>query len=625
MIKTINKKMIYAGWCLALLLALVIYYYGIQRTYYPDAELLNGIMLLGMKFPSVTISFRMARLFQASLFGIVAILTYDVAIRDNEWNIKWEATPLFLLFMAGLPFRDVEYWADYDKGWEYYPVDRYMLPMLSVVLLMAILHRVNLQSKGRKVVVALVVVGLVGWSLAIQEYTIFLCIVATTGVCVASEYDNKNEKDGKIFVDILGILLLLSFIYKILGDYVEFKVNYPISFVAPENILTSFLKFVDAASYLFGFDFSQLGIFNMTVVVYGVRLLLAFFVIWCITDNVRKRSGVIPLMEKACSFGILFLFIFSCVVVFDGHIYSQNMVNGNRMQNVGNIVCILPLFVIVLCRNCNKLGEKFYMECLQERRTMFIVGVLLFLAIVRPVEWMSGMTVQDSQKEDYVSVLQELDSRGLENGVMIDANASVITAMSEGAHMIVPIECDWETGTSNSTISLPSSWQTATYDFVIYSGSQIGQRWKDYYGIPDATIYSSVNCEVMVYEDSISLGTMAVACQRYRAGDLQYSGEVYATDYFTRVCRGAMQFGPFISLESGKYLLQIEERRLSSEDFLITYDGGEKKIEYEIIEQAEDRLVVSFELQQNVEDLEFVISNTSEQDVDIYSYYLLGQ
>ena len=105
--------------------------------------------------------------------------------------------------------------------------------------------------------------------------------------------------------------------------------------------------------------------------------------------------------------------------------------------------------------------------------------------------------------------------------------------------------------------------------------------------------------------------------------DLQVSGgESSIEDGSITLHQGELQYGPYLTLKAGKYQMEIVGENLQNADFQIYCDGGNQIIDCLMIESGGTDRIVSFELQENTSNIEFILSNNHEQDITLKYYYI---
>ncbi len=109
----------------------------------------------------------------------------------------------------------------------------------------------------------------------------------------------------------------------------------------------------------------------------------------------------------------------------------------------------------------------------------------------------------------------------------------------------------------------------------------------------------------------------------YGAGSLSITGEEKVVqDNSLVISAGELQYGPYTSLDAGKYQLTITGDQLQLADFSLSYDLGAKIINYSLVKDTEQTKQLTFILEEDVGNMEFILFNDSDMDIRLYYYYL---
>lgn len=110
----------------------------------------------------------------------------------------------------------------------------------------------------------------------------------------------------------------------------------------------------------------------------------------------------------------------------------------------------------------------------------------------------------------------------------------------------------------------------------------------------------------------------------YNYTQLSYTGNIQAYDNLLTVESGELQYGPYCMLQSGKYLLEIHGKNLEYGSFSITCKYGKENIPYEIISSSEEQMLIKFMVDCEKDNVEFVMSNSSAENLCLNYYYLVS-
>ena len=165
-----------------------------------------------------------------------------------------------------------------------------------------------------------------------------------------------------------------------------------------------------------------------------------------------------------------------------------------------------------------------------------------------------------------------------------------------------------------------------TFDEVIGEPVVVSETGKQYY-------YALENCrkQFMEQQTKQEISELKAQSQKMRNEDGYYIGpsdllifgrEDNVVNKMMTLHKGDVQYGPYLPLKKGKYQLKIVGENLQNTDFFIHFDLGTQNIDYSIIESENSGQTVNFELSEDLENIEFVLSNNKEQDVILYYYYI---
>ena len=76
-----------------------------------------------------------------------------------------------------------------------------------------------------------------------------------------------------------------------------------------------------------------------------------------------------------------------------------------------------------------------------------------------------------------------------------------------------------------------------------------------------------------------------------------------------------LSYGPYIKLEAGEYRLYITQDGMLDSELNITADKGEYAVEFEYNSKVDNVLTYNFKLDENMENIEFVIQNSKENNI----------
>lgn len=85
-----------------------------------------------------------------------------------------------------------------------------------------------------------------------------------------------------------------------------------------------------------------------------------------------------------------------------------------------------------------------------------------------------------------------------------------------------------------------------------------------------------------------------------------------------RLDSGGVSYGPYWKVQSGDYLLTINGENLDQAEVCLTSQYGEKEHNFTVMKEKSGRIVLSVSLEEEVENLEVLIQNPTEEKVRLY-------
>lgn len=134
------------------------------------------------------------------------------------------------------------------------------------------------------------------------------------------------------------------------------------------------------------------------------------------------------------------------------------------------------------------------------------------------------------------------------------------------------------------------------------------------------TIYTKEDWNVIERQNEL----LKTSKGRYYGGALLSiaGGEKVMQDNSLVISSGELQYGPYISLDEGKYELMIVGNQLQFADFNLGYDLGAEAIKYTLEEGNEQIIKITFILEEDVDNMEFILFNDNDMDIRLDYYFL---
>lgn len=432
-----------------------VYYYGIQKTFAVDEEALESLIsvwdakrngtnvklfpyfirtLCSILIPLFGLSYRTVRVAYTILYAIYTILLLDIVLRRENGKMAWSVLPVYMLFMVLLPITQNNNWGKLGNGWYQYPFNQHPEAMLCTLVGIWLLRQIYL-SNGmiKKVCVGILAIwSICGLFIANQIYIIAFFAPFLLFVLVRVAGSGKIKNIGTKALALLAVLYLILKVLSIKFDQIacffgsadqsDFFKSTAWSKVGnwPSNIC----NYIQAIISMYGCDYTLFNIYNITIVLYGIKLILVIFA-FCMM--VKKLKSTDNAMEFVISWGYLLLSVFW---IFSE--YAQNLQHHMRY-----LMIFIPYAIIIICLHLDEFGKWIRVECFENAKNLCIIASLLCVALFPYNEW--NVTTEDPYDREYREVIETVESRGLNTGIWTQSfslgNAVYVT--SGGKHKLV--------------------------------------------------------------------------------------------------------------------------------------------------------------------------------------------
>lgn len=107
----------------------------------------------------------------------------------------------------------------------------------------------------------------------------------------------------------------------------------------------------------------------------------------------------------------------------------------------------------------------------------------------------------------------------------------------------------------------------------------------------------------------------------YNSQDIYTKAEIDDNRKVITLKSGEFCYGPYVNLQSGKYMLSILGDNLSDSEISITIENGEQRIDhlYKILDTG-NKLDIQFEVEEISKNLEIIIKNIQKEEIEIERY-----
>ncbi len=520
------------NWCLYLtgLFFLVflaaIYYFGILRGFTPNSEDLSSlsvayenrvhsegmsrniwILLLEIAVSKYGYSYKSIRLVWTSLYFAICLLTLDLVLRDEKNEINISRIPIFFLFMVLMHKSSSVYYGVVTDQVYQYPFNYHMFSTLFSLLCIWIIREEERNQKKWLWVIVLfaIILGLMD---ADGLFLItFLAPLFLTCLCRWI----KTQKT-LVFNIILGLLLIeilkissafIPFLGKLFigsstlysGDVAYGISNYKDIVGLKDNIFI----FVGALSGLFNWDISGMSMQNLTLVMYLIRIVCTFFIVYIVCRQVKY---IIPEARdgKWCKNIICIGFLLLCI----SFIFTEN---GSEQCHVRYLPCLIPYGTIILCWEYDKLAELLHLELLKKPYVKCSIFTLCCLLSFSWKEWLQPKEV-DGWDNAYYKINEIVEEKGLHEGLGSLWTAGNVSAVENGKHIVDIAQFDFSHNRLERQIDLKNN--DYFYDYVLVGDIHWNsmytsvEQMTEIYGEPDEIIEIE-HYSILIYRKGLNL------------------------------------------------------------------------------------------------------------------------
>lgn len=371
-----------------------VYYYGIQVTIFQDSEALYPIvgihdgwligydiytkvceyayLLFGLTYTSI-------RAVHCFFYFIISLFTFDLCVRDNNWNIKVYAIPIYLLFMVQMHLGS-DFLYGYRNANNAYPFDQHMITTMVAVISMWIVYRSISYLEGEYGIVTgilLIFLFIICWKVSDSLYLIIFLIPF---ILTIIDYKKISEKlmGVTLFVSVMVVALLkVGAVFSpffgnlIISDTKQYSGFYGVcNYITPDKLVDNIVDYFVSVLSLYNVDFWGTSILYVQIIPWLFRACLVICIFSIITKTLKD------IMNKKNENKINALIAISFVLLMIFAIFTENGGNNQIRYNV----IMIPYGTILLSLNYEQVVNRLKVSYLQNRKLLFVFGLLLLVA-----------------------------------------------------------------------------------------------------------------------------------------------------------------------------------------------------------------------------------------------------
>lgn len=400
------------------------------------------------------LSYTALRVSQSMMYFLIVSAALMLSLKKcSDWK-RWYLIFPFAFLMVVLHRGSSDYYGQLWESVHQYPLDNHTLPTLFSLWSLVCIDRyyaknvVGSRPNKKSLVWFLLLVLCVG--IGILNTDLLFCVIFVIPViCIVTHkgWNSMGREKGLRCLQ-LGIMLILAglsvlrvvyyttpFLSKFFveqtagyGDWDNFIYGTP-NYFRITDLSNQLLKFLAYLSGLFNMDFSGHTILSIFTVQYCVRIILLLIAIWIMSDTLRdwwKKEGKTDYVSIICCLGILLLAFANITTSYNSSRY---------------IVTILPYTTILICRNIDRILERFHKNTRQFKcGIMGFFMMCIFIFVSSPGDLKKQPDFWDEEYERLVALIEE---NNLGNGVGSLWLAPVLSAVSEGRCMVQSVDDNW--------------------------------------------------------------------------------------------------------------------------------------------------------------------------------------
>lgn len=643
-----KNKWIY--WCLIIFLSILfsIYYYMLQRTFAPDHEALESVVVayrdimhnrsfseyffphwaiirplsrIFLHIPYINDSFiRVLRTAYTLIYFIYHVFVLDLCLRDNHSSTKkWYNLPFYIIFMVFLPMRYTSHFGHLGEHWDQFPFNQHPEALLACVISVWIVCRTvenKCISTWKKWILYSIVLALGTW---IGQQIYLVAFLFPFCVVIFITYTKGQKNEGKFWWIAIGLLFAgiilikfasifsdsLAILFGTEKDNALFSKS--IKWAAVPELGKGGLNYLMAVLGLFNLDYSQLNVYNLDIFQYLLRTLIIIFIFSCVFKCTRElwvSGSKDRIIETTICLGFVLL---SCFWIFTD--YSLDVLNHLRY-----LVLLVFYGVIILCMNSENLARFFKLKFIESKKALCIFGCVLCIASVPIIGWDHRQS-DSIYWDEYLAIIETINNEKLHSGYWGSTYeaGTFIMSMTSGqhllTHMFVTDDGYIDINYGNGHFSEDDLY----YDYILIERlpntvypEVTGEQWKLFYknyGYPDRVISPYPGVEMLIYDDGIKLGN-----RKYKKNELFTTGTMEESEKII-LPANETQYGPYVTLEPNEYYITIKGENLANAQYECSYNFGLDSLEIYKLSKTDEQVTYMIQVDETIDNVEFLCQN----------------
>ncbi len=419
----------------------------------------------------------------------------------------------------------------------------------------------------------------------------------------------SNRKGVRCIIITVAGTCIAYILFKVICIKVElFSEVAGITFASSGDIGKNILSFINSLFEVYGASgnsilISYSGIMN--VIKFGYAMICIGIVPVLAIISYRKTENYIVKLI------IIFLIISNLCVI-----YMCIFTTAAGVQRYVLPIYYNNILLLILCiQSIKSFWNKKYI-------ILYITGIFSLLAIKG---WEENVKTRN-ESNMYYELVDLMYKNNIKYGYADFWDAYVTMMLSNGEVTLV--------GFQGSELT-PFYWLTSQkwYEEENYAGRHCILTRSDatinekYYIMADEIVYHK-NYVLLIFNNSIirDLPDISIATSRKREipiNSLYFMGEAYR--YSNKIClkKGGIQYGPYIHLDAGYYQVEIIGNNLTKGQASVTVLQGKEYIDFTIVELDKEKMIYTFKIDEDMEEVEFAMKNDSDEIIYITSVELI--
>lgn len=566
-------------------------------------------------------SYNAVRLNNTLLYAIIIFLSLNIISyyrKNMSFFRKWSFLPFYIYMVAVLADGKSIYYGILGDGIYMYPLNNHCTAIIfTLIFINFTLYADNNNTNSWKKHLIQICILLYG---CIWTDSIFVLICVLPSIIYYGVLLCNRKKDIKKIYTITLVFLIMLILINILAYFIpqlsllhREKVNqyrdgvYGISnFGKIENLGIRIATYLCGIMGLFNCLFFGNSILNINNFTYAVRffiLILCIIIIFSLINKWVKLKYknilvILALGELALSFAFL--------MADFGEMYINQRYLGSLLYfSIIIVICEMPKV-----KSINDFINK-------QNKWLFIVFVLLIFLRVDSI-----FSTPDLKYEKQLEQLAEIiNTNKLGSGFSqywISYNIS--SKLNEG-NAVDPVDYSGGCFCKSINTTLPDQVDEYNYIIIANSGEQFlyadeiqENLLKDMYG--NFIKYKTEDFSLYYFDNAIDLYSGYIDSN---VGIMRLSENTIVSNDKYILKKSGYIYGPYVDLAKGVYQLEIYGNNLNDALINLTCDNGATDIEIEYFEKENEHVVLKFGIKENMDNVEFVIKNSGNNNIIINS------